>query len=146
MAKLKRKLVEQKLTELKGNVSSTAVHFGVTRQTLYNFIERHELQAVLDDARESMVDVAESALYRAAVQGEAWAVIWTLKTQGKKRGYVERNELALINPKDVDAAIERELARVAGRAEVGNAQAATGNAGISGKHTSMDADSEQPAK
>lgn len=37
-----------------------------------------------------MCDNAESALNRAVINGEAWAVCFTLKTQAKDRGYVER--------------------------------------------------------
>jgi hypothetical protein len=37
-----------------------------------------------------MKDDAESALYKAALAGEAWAVCFFLKTQAKDRGYVER--------------------------------------------------------
>ena len=40
-----------------------------------------------------MLDNTESALYVAALRGEAWAVCFLLKTQGKSRGYVERAEL-----------------------------------------------------
>jgi hypothetical protein len=38
-----------------------------------------------------MLDNVESALYTAALAGEAWAVCFFLKTQGKARGYVERS-------------------------------------------------------
>jgi len=77
---------------MRGNVTATATQFGVTRQALYTFIEAHELQAVLEEARETLVDMAESALAVAVNERAPWAVIWTLKTQGKKRGYVERVE------------------------------------------------------
>lgn len=94
--KLKRKPVEAKLSELRGNISATAQHFGVARNSLYAFIERDGLQGVLADARETLVDSAESALLNAVMRGEAWAVCFTLKTQGKARGYVEtvRNEVS----------------------------------------------------
>jgi hypothetical protein len=39
-----------------------------------------------------MIDAGESALYRATLNGEAWAVQFLLKTLGKSRGYVERVE------------------------------------------------------
>lgn len=80
------------MRELSGNISGTATHFGVARNSMYRFIERHNLQSVLDESRESLVDIAETALKRAVVGGEAWAVCFTLKTQGKRRGYVERIE------------------------------------------------------
>ena len=77
-----------------GNVSLAARNIGVSRQHLHERIaESANLREVLHDARESMVDNAESALGRAVLQGEAWAVCFTLKTQGKGRGYIERQEI-----------------------------------------------------
>ena len=83
--------VRAKLRELHGNQSAVARALGVTRQSVSEFVGKHpELRAELADAREGLVDVAESALFRAVVAGEAWAVCFTLKTQGKDRGYVEK--------------------------------------------------------
>jgi len=82
------------IRELNGNLSAVARKMGVCRQTLYTFIKRHpSVQAVVADARETMLDNAESSLYRAVLNGEAWAVCFFLKTQGKRRGYVERQEV-----------------------------------------------------
>lgn len=85
---------EQALQKMQGNVSAAARALGVSRNALATYIGKStHLQAVLEDARQSMVDNAESALNRAVINGEAWAVCFTLKTQGRKRGYVERQEL-----------------------------------------------------
>ncbi|MEI8016283.1 MAG: hypothetical protein D4R81_07615 [Nitrospiraceae bacterium] len=40
------------------------------------------------------LDEAEAALHKAVMRGEAWAVCFTLKTQGKGRGYTERLEVS----------------------------------------------------
>ena len=82
------------IREMNGNLSAVARKLGVCRQTLYTYIDRHpSVQAVVADARETMLDNAESSLYRAVLNGEAWAVCFFLKTQGKRRGYVERQEV-----------------------------------------------------
>lgn len=84
-------LVAAALAELQGNVAGAAKRFGVARQSVADLIERRPaLQKVARDAREGMLDNAESALYRAVLAGEAWAVCFFLKTQGRSRGYVER--------------------------------------------------------
>lgn len=93
MARLKLKPVTAKLRELHGNVSATAQSFGVARQSMIEFIQRHGLQSVVDDARESMVDIAETMLKKAVLEGKPWAVGLTLKTLGRRRGYVERQEV-----------------------------------------------------
>lgn len=77
-----------------GNVTEAAKALKVARQTLHRRIGEDEaLQAVLVDARETLVDIAESALVKQIKQGNTAAIIFTLKTQGKGRGYVERNEV-----------------------------------------------------
>ena len=40
-----------------------------------------------------MVDVAEGRLNQAVNNGDLTAIIFTLKTLGKSRGYIERQEL-----------------------------------------------------
>lgn len=77
-----------------GNVSQTATALKVTRQALYKRLEADEtLQQIVTDAREAMVDVAESALLKQIKRGNTAAIIFALKTQGKSRGYIERTEI-----------------------------------------------------
>lgn len=98
-----------------GILSDIAANFSVTRQTVYNWCEEDsEFKQTLEDSRERFVDLAESNLRKlvagvpAIEKGEngenrfaGWverpsetAIIFTLKTRGKKRGYVERSEVA----------------------------------------------------
>jgi hypothetical protein len=75
---------------LSGNMAAVARHFGVTRQAVWDFVHRRaKLQQVATDLREGMKDNVESALYNAALAGEAWAVCFFLKTQARDRGYSE---------------------------------------------------------
>lgn len=84
-------LVAAALSDLQGNVAAVAKRFGVDRSAVAHLIaKRPSLQRVCKDAREGMLDHGESALYRAVIAGEAWAVCFFLKTQGKARGYIER--------------------------------------------------------
>jgi len=83
-----------KIHDLHGNVSSVARFFKMSRQTLYKYINDHvTVQAALEESREKMIDNVESALYQQALAGNTTAMIFFLKTQGKKRGYVERQEV-----------------------------------------------------
>ena len=92
--KLTAEAVTAAIRDMNGNISAVARRLGVCRQTVYSYIERHpSVKDVLAEARETMIDNAESALYRAVLNGEAWAVCFFLKTQGKSRGYVERQEV-----------------------------------------------------
>jgi transposase-like protein len=88
------KQAEAALQQTAGNVMAAARALGVSRSTLYRRInESASLQEVLTDAREELVDIAESALRREVLAGNITAIIFTLKTQGKSRGYVERTEV-----------------------------------------------------
>jgi hypothetical protein len=94
MTKLTAKLVEAKLREASGNIAAVARVFGVSRQAILQFVNRRPmLQAVLHECRETMLDNAESVLYSAVLAGEAWAVCFYLKTQGKARGYIEKLQI-----------------------------------------------------
>ncbi len=88
------KQIEHALKQTAGNVSQAAKALQVSRTTVHKRIARSEkLKEVLKDTREELVDIAESALRREVVDGNITAIIFTLKTQGKSRGYVERQEV-----------------------------------------------------
>ena len=86
--------VEPHIVPLNGNIAAIARKLGVSRNTVYARIrESVTLQQMLEDARETMLDNAESMLYRKVLDGDNTALIFFLKTQGKSRGYTERQEL-----------------------------------------------------
>lgn len=97
-----------------GVLSDIAANIGVERVTVYAWCEADpEFKQALEDSRERFVDLAESNLRKLVAgvpaiekdeNGEkrfaGWierpsetAIIFTLKTRGKKRGYVERQEV-----------------------------------------------------
>lgn len=81
------------LTDAKGLVHVTAQRLGCTPQTVYNYIKKHEtVRIALENAREYMVDAAELKFFDAINRGESWAIAMMLKTRGRNRGYIERQE------------------------------------------------------
>jgi predicted RNA binding protein with dsRBD fold (UPF0201 family) len=77
----------------RGLVTHAARRLGVTDEAMRQRLKRSPtLQQVRAEAREAMIDVAESSLFTQIEAGEAWAVCFFLKTQAKDRGYVERTE------------------------------------------------------
>src|SRR5262245_7665780 len=95
MAVLKADELAEKLRECHGNMAACGRAFGVTRNAVWKYIQsRPSLLEVARECRETMIDHAESALYRAVLAGEAWAVCFILKTQAKNRGYVEKAIIA----------------------------------------------------
>lgn len=88
------KLIAKGLEAAMGNVSLAAKQLGYSRSGLHLRISQSEfLRQVMKDLRESMTDNAESSLNRGILAGEAWAVCFYLKCQGRDRGYVERTEI-----------------------------------------------------
>lgn len=93
-AKFTQAQVAEALRETRGMVSLAADRLQCSQQSVRNYIERYPaLTGVLADQRERMTDVAELKLAQAIQNGDAWAVCFYLKTQGKSRGYVERSEV-----------------------------------------------------
>lgn len=99
--------------ELNCNMAAVAKKFHISRSVLFAYCERHpELKATINDVLEGQVDMAESSLYRAVLNGEAWAVTFFLKTRGKRRGYIERSDSLHINV-DLSKLSTQQLERLA---------------------------------
>jgi hypothetical protein len=83
--------VEPLVSEYKGNIAAIARKLGVSRSTVWaRCNESKTLMQALEDARESMIDNAESKLYSKILDGDMTAIIFFLKTQGARRGYSEK--------------------------------------------------------
>ena len=79
------------LTDMRGNISATARAVQRSWRAIYHKIEKSPyLKAVVEEARETILDEAESVLFEAVKRGDAWAVCFVLKTIGKNRGFSER--------------------------------------------------------
>ena len=86
--------VQALIPECNGNIAAIARRLRVSRAYIYKRInEAPALRGAIEDAREAMLDNVESALYKQVLEGNTTAMIFWLKTQGKKRGYVERSEI-----------------------------------------------------
>lgn len=93
-AKLNKRDVIAKLEETKGNIAAVARAFGVSRNVVYAYIENTPAAKITcEDAREAMIDNAESVLYSKVLAGDTTCLTFFLKTQGKRRGYTERHEV-----------------------------------------------------
>ena len=91
--KLNNKDIIDALRKTNGNLTLTGQLLGCSREAIRLRVNRFpEIREVLDESRESVIDVAEGALQRAVLNGEGWAIAFTLKTIGKRRGYVEKTE------------------------------------------------------
>jgi hypothetical protein len=82
------------LVSTKGLVYLAAKRLKCDVDTVYNYCKRYpSVQAARDAMRGQLVDLAEQKLWESIQSGEAWGITLCLKTLGKDRGYVERQEL-----------------------------------------------------
>lgn len=95
-----------------GNLAAVARHLNVDRHTVKAFIDqRPTLQQALLNTREGFLDEAESSLYQAVKQRKPWAVCFVLKTLGKSRGYIERQQVESIDGTKLEIVEEIVVAR-----------------------------------
>lgn len=87
------------LTKTGGRVYKAAALLGCNPSTIYSRMASNpDIAAICEYADGALVDAAEDALLASVREREAWAVCFTLKTKGKRRGYVERQEHEISGP------------------------------------------------
>lgn len=89
----KKKFIE-KFKKTLGNVTATCEAIKIARATYYNWRDEDpEFRAAADETAESVLDMAESSLYKQVQSGNPTATIFLLKCKGAKRGYVEKQQI-----------------------------------------------------
>ena len=87
------KQIAESLKACKGMVYLASKRLGCCHHTILKRVRAHpDLQAILDSERGQVVDIAEVKLMEALKDNHGWAIAFTLRTLGKDRGYVERQE------------------------------------------------------
>ena len=85
--------IKEVLIEARGRIYLAADELGCDPRTIYNYIDRFPTLGHLKESlKGKRVDKAEDKLDVAVERGESWAICFLLKTIGKDRGYVERQE------------------------------------------------------
>jgi hypothetical protein len=86
-------MILQALKDSEGFKALAAKALGCSLSTVEKAAERNpEIAAEVRLQKETVLDLAEGKLYEAIRKGEAWAICFFLKTQGKARHYSERIE------------------------------------------------------
>ena len=81
------------LKETHGNITDACTASNVSRSAYYDWME-----VTVDDIVEGVIDHVESKLFENINKNDTTSIIFFLKTRGKKRGYVERQEIDFENP------------------------------------------------
>ena len=90
-----KKAMIEALEQSLGVVTSACKSVGIGRTTHYLWMENDpEYKKAVDDISNVALDYAESKLHSQIKKENPTAIIFYLKTKGKKRGYVERQEIS----------------------------------------------------
>ena len=92
------KEITKALQGMHGNISAASKLLGCSRNTIKRYVDKYpSVKAVYEEERETLIDFAENQLFKQVQEGNITAIIFTLKTIGKSRGYVERQEVTGAN-------------------------------------------------
>ena len=95
------------IQEAHGLVLVAAARLGCSTNTIYRRADQFaSVRSALQSARDEIVDLAEAKLYQAVQAGEPWAIALVLRTLGRKRGYVERQEFAGVDGQPLEIRLE----------------------------------------
>lgn len=86
--------VAEAIKTSEGNLSEAARRLECSRKTVHSYVNRFAtVRDAYHEANESFLDEAEGQLRKAVKKGQLPAIMFALKTKGRNRGYVERQEL-----------------------------------------------------
>lgn len=102
----KKKLLDC-LEKSLGVVTTACKKANISRTQHYEWLnEDHHYAKAVDDIQEMVLDFTESQLYSQVAGGNTVAILFLLKTKGKKRGYIERNEITGADGERIDFNIQ----------------------------------------
>jgi len=88
-----KKALLEALEKALGVVTTACRQAGVGRTTYYEYLKDKDFKKQVEEIQDVALDFAESQLHQQIQDGNTAATIFLLKTKGKKRGFVERQEI-----------------------------------------------------
>jgi hypothetical protein len=89
-----KKAMLQALEKSLGVVTTACKSVGISRETHYKWLREDEsYKESVDDLVNVALDFAETQLHKQISKGNPTSTIFYLKTKGKNRGYIERQEI-----------------------------------------------------
>ena len=96
----KKEQMLQALERSLGIVTTACNAVGINRSTHYDWMRKDaEYKQAVKSIEDRTLDFAESHLHKLIKEGNPAATIFFLKTKGKGRGYVERQEIEVAEKK-----------------------------------------------
>jgi len=86
-----------------GIVSTACKFVGISRETHYRWMrEDNDYKLAVESISDIALDFVESQLHKQIMDGEVSSTIFYLKTKGKKRGYIEKQEIEMSGGLNID--------------------------------------------
>jgi len=106
----RKKALLEALEKSLGIVTSACKSVGINRSTHYEWYKTdQEYKDAVDSIADITLDFAESQLHQQIKNGEVSSTIFFLKTKGKKRGYIERQEITGADGNPFQIVIPKEV-------------------------------------
>jgi hypothetical protein len=100
--KVQKNAMIEALTKSLGIVTTACRQVDISRETHYRWMRKDKkYKARVDDIEDIALDFAESKLHKQIDKEDTTATIFFLKTKGKRRGYIERQEITGKEGKDI---------------------------------------------
>jgi len=110
---IKKKQFLEVFEKKAANITLTCKAIQIDRKTYYNWYNNdEEFRQKVDEVRESLIDFTESKLMELIQEGNVVAILFFLKTIGKNRGYVEKQEIEIDKIESIKK-IEEEITKMA---------------------------------
>jgi hypothetical protein len=91
-----KKAMIEALEKSLGIVTASCKSVGIGRTTHYMWMDQDpEYKKAVEEISDVALDFAETHLHKQIKDGSSTSTIFYLKTKGKKRGYIERQEVDL---------------------------------------------------
>lgn len=91
---IKKKQILEALEKSLGIVTTACKQVGIHRDTYYEWLKKDkEFKKAVKELENVALDFAESQLHKQIAKGNPLSTMFYLKCKGKKRGYIEQQEV-----------------------------------------------------
>jgi hypothetical protein len=100
------------------SVDAACKSLPISRNTFYDWLKNDpKFKEAYDDMTESILDLAEASLVKQIQEKNTTATIFYLKTKGKKRGYIEQENVLQVNTtlSEMETKTDEELEAILNR-------------------------------
>lgn len=108
---IQQKMINALIKKL-GIVTAAAKEVGICRETHYLWMKNPQYKEAVESINEIAVDFVEGKLYQLINNGNPNATLFYMKTKGRHRGYIERQEIVHEGSQNIDIQFGKPIKEV----------------------------------